>query len=178
MNSTPDHLRSIHYSIDDILCQETCPPDCESELKKFYSKNGSLVEITDENSIIGSGGFGMVYKQSFHGKLMAMKCEWISKMLIREKTSQTKSDLEESIAEIRTQIASAGSCVIAPVAVVRQQTQLKDERGKWIAENYNIFIYPLYDCNLYDLHENHFDQFSEAILSDILYQCLTRKSSW
>ena len=60
-------------------------------------------------------------------------------------------------------------------AFVRQQNQEKDDNGKWISRNYNVFVYPLYDCNLYELHEKHFDQFTDAILGDILSKCLTRK---
>ena len=74
-------------------------------------------------------------------------------------------------------MASSGSGIIVPEAFVRQQNLVLDEDGTWIAENYNIYIYPLYDCNLYELHENHYNQFSVEILADILSQCLTRKCS-
>ena len=54
------------------------------------------------------------------------------------------------------------------------------------SSNYNIFIYPLYDCNLYELHQNYFDQFTEEIVADIIDQCFIRigpskkiiKSAW
>ena len=175
------NLRSIHFSIEEIECPNTCPADCASKFTKFYYRNGPLVEISDENRIIGGGGFGMVYRQSFHGMPMAMKCVWIGETGWiggnQESVLDGASDLEENISEIRIQIATVGSGVIAPVAFVRQQNQEQDEDGKWIASNYNIFIYPLYDCNLYELKENHGDYLTEEILSDILCQCLTRKCS-
>ena len=170
------NMRSIHYSIEDIDCSEKCAVDCSSKFKKFYYKNGSLVEMTDENRI-GSGGFGMVFKQLFHGKQMAMKCIYIGEIEQRPGSNKAESDLEHNISEIRIQIATIGSGIMVPEAFVRQQNQDQDEDGKWIATNYNIFIYPLYDCNLYELHENNYDQFTEEILSHIIHQCLTRKKS-
>ena len=227
--------RSLHFSIKDIECEESCPADCPSKLKRFYSKNGPLVEMTDENRI-GEGGFGMVYKQFFHGKPMAMKCKCCrslfgtfdpednlswggttfdnleNKLIKMEKRLETTThkqlfsrilrttlklrhtllprlygkplvrdaveNLENELSEMRIQIASAGSGVIVPVAFVRQQDQEQDENGEWIALNHDIYIYPLYDCNLYELHENYYGQFNDEILKNVLCQCLTRKSSY
>ena len=47
---------------------------------------------------------------------------------------------DETIAEIRTQTASHGPGIIVSVAFVRQQDQEQNEKGRWIANNYNIFI--------------------------------------
>ena len=52
-----------------------------------------------------------------------------------------------------------------------------NDNGKWIAKNYNIYVYPLYDLNLYQFHDKYYDQFTDEILKDILNQCLTRKCS-
>ena len=169
-------LRSVHFTIEDITCQPTCPADCSSNYKKFFYKNGPLVRMTDENRI-GSGGFSMVFRELFHGIPMAMKCIYVDKIEFGKSVSETKTNLEENISEIRIQIATRGSGVIVPVAFVRQQDQEQDENGKWIAMNYNIFIYPLYNCNLYEFHGNHYKQFTEKILTDIMRQCLTRKGS-
>ena len=137
--------------------------------------------MTEENRI-GKGGFGMVYKQLFHGKPMAMKC-----ILVKELKDPEERDngvqtavvfLEKNISELRIQIATAGSGVIVPVAFVRQQNQEQDQDGEWIAKNYNIYIYPLYDCNLYELHTNYFDQFTEEIVADIIHQCFIRIGSF
>ena len=165
--------RSVHYSIEDIKCHESCPADCDSSFKKFYCKNGPLVEMTDKKRI-GSGGFGMVFKESFHGIPMAMKCMWMGEIELRNLVKDTVSDLEENISEYRNQIATVGSGIIVPVAFERQQDQEQDKNGKWIANNYNIYIYPLYDCNLAELHENYFDQFTEEIIANIIYQCFIR----
>ena len=172
--------RSIHFSIKDVNCRITCSTNCSSNLRKFVCKNGPLVEkpLETEKNRIGIGGFGMVFRQLFHGKPSAMKCIWTdeispSSMRIKE----ALSDFNENISEIRIQTKTVGPCVIVPEAFVRQQDQEQDENGNWIANNYNIFIYPLYDCNLYDFHKNHYDQLTEETLRDILNQCLTRKCS-
>ena len=132
--------------------------------------------MTNANRI-GQGGFGSVFKGLFHGKEKALKCVLITRIENQRYTKDAVSDLEKNIAEIRIQMASSGSGIIVPEAFVRQQNQEKDANGKWIAKNYNVYVYPLYDCNLYKFHEKHFDQFTDAILSDILSKCLTRKCS-
>ena len=165
--------RSVHFSIDDIHCETTCSSDCPSNFKKFICKEGALVEITDENRI-GSGGFGLVFRGKFHGLSMAMKLMYRSEMIYPD---HNYTELQENLSELRTQTATAGSGVIVPVAFVRQQDQEQDENGKWIANDYNILIYPLYDCNLYEFHENHYDRFNDEVSRNILNQCLTRKGS-
>jgi len=168
--------RSIHYSIEDIECPSSCKGECPSKFKKFVCKNGSLVDMTDQKRI-GSGGFGMVFRELFHGIPMAMKCMLMGKIIKRDVVSETVSDVEKNISELRIQIATVGSGVIVPIAFVRQQNQEKDANGKWIAKNYNIYIYPLYDCNLDELHGNYFDYFTEEIIGDIIHQCFTRTGS-
>ena len=168
--------RSVHFSIEDIDCGATCPADCPSKFRKFFYKNGALVEMTDENRI-GSGGFGMVFKQLFHGITMAMKCVWTGEIKNSGSIPDIVSDLNENISEIRTQTSTVGPGILVPEAFIRQQDQEKDENGKWIANNHNIFIYPLYDNNLYELHEIHYDDFTDEVLRNILSQCLTRKCS-
>ena len=166
--------RAVHFAIEDIYCEESCRIDCPSNFKKFYIKNGELIKMTDEKRI-GSGGFGTVYKELFHGKLMAMKCMLIGEIEKRAYLDEVVSDLEKNIAELRIQVATDGSGVIVPVGCLRQQNQEQRDDGKWIAKNYNIYIYPLYDCNLNQLHEDYFDKFTEEVLADIIQQCLNRK---
>ena len=109
---------------------------------------------------------------------MAMKCVWTGE--IEPPSSGYILDalpaLNKNISEIRTQTSTVGPGILAPEAFVRQQDQ-EHEDGTWIANNYNIFIYPLYDYNLYELHKIHYDAFTEDILRNILSQCLTRKCS-
>ena len=172
--------RSVHFSIEDIKCKESCPVDCFSKFDRFYYKNGPLVKMTEKNRI-GKGGFGMVFRQSFHGKPMAMKCILLGELNDpenRNNSVQTAVDyLEKNIFELRIQIATAGSGIIVPIALIRQQNQEKDPNGTWIARNYNIYIYPIYDCNLYELHQKYFDQFTEEIVADIIHQCFNRFGS-
>ena len=165
--------RSIHFSIEDIKCENTCRPNCSSAFKKFYFKNGEFVKMTDANHI-GQGGFGSVFKGIFHGEDKALKCVWIDQIEGQILTRDAVTDLEKNISEIRIQMATVGSGILVSEAFVRQQTQEQDENGKWIANNYNIYVYPLYDCNLFELHKHHYDHFTDEILIDILCQCLTR----
>ena len=167
---------SIHFSIEDISCENICQPDCPSTFKRFYYKSGEIVEMTDANRI-GQGGFGNVFKGLFHGKEKAMKCVLIEKIEWQYLIKEAVSYLERNISEIRMQVASGGSGIIVPEAFVRQQNQEQDDHGNWIARNYNIFIYPLYDCNLYELHEQNFNQFTETIIGDIIHQCFVRPGS-
>ena len=168
--------KSVHYSIEDIQCTASCTVDCPSNFKKIFYKNGSLVEMSDQNRI-GSGGFGMVFKQSFHGIPMAMKCLPMEKIGDERFIDDVVSDIEKKIAEIRIQMKTGGAGLIVPVAYIRQQNQEKNQDGKLIAKNYHIYIYPLYDCNLYEFHENHHDIYSEEILTNIINQCFIRLCS-
>ena len=171
--------RSIHYSAEDIYCRGECATDCPSRFERFYFKSGEFVDMSDGNRI-GQGSFGSFFKGSFHGEDKAMKCVLIERIEGRNYLIENAvSDLEKNISEIRIQMFSGGTGVIVPEAFVRQQNEIQDDNGKWIAESYiyNIYIYPLYDCNLYELHGNHYNQYTDEILRDILHQCLTRKSS-
>ena len=166
--------RSIHYSIEDIKCSDKCLNDCSSEFQRFYYKEGKLVEMTDENKI-GEGGFGMVYKIEFHGRAMAAKVVWIGELEERIETADVELDLLINIYEYTIQRAVSGSGVLLPTAVLRQQDQELNEIEEWIAYNYNIFIYPKYDCNLYELHDIQYHHLSDKILKNIMQQCLTRE---
>ena len=169
--------RSVHFSIEDIQCKESCPADCPSKFDRFYYKNGPLVEMSEQNRI-GKGGFGLVFQSSFHGKPMAMKFTLVGYQDNSERSFVKRVNYqEENISELRIQSTIVGPGVIVPVAFVRQQDQEQDENGEWIALNYDIYIYPLYDCNLHELHENYYCQFTDEILRNVLSQCLTRKCS-
>ena len=166
--------RSTHFSIDDITCSKHCSTDCSSSFEKFYFKNGKFVEMTEANRI-GQGGFGSVFKGKFHGQDKALKCVLIGRRKLNHSQDEELSDFEKNISEIRIQMASGGSGIIVPEAFVRQQNQEKDDNRKWIAKNYNIYVYPLYDCNLDELHQKHFDNFTEKIIGNIIHQCFNRK---
>ena len=81
---------------------------------------------------------------------------------------------EKNISEYRSQLVAKGSGVIIPYAMVRQQNQ-EFKNGKWVPLNFNVFIYPKYDCNLYEFHQNNFRRFNDDILQNILENCLIRK---
>ena len=169
--------RAIHYSVEDVSCNEKCHSNCNSILRKFYYKEGLLVDMENDKRL-GEGGFGMVFEKFFHGEISAMKCVDVGYIQDPTNEEEIKLELEKSIIEYRFPQTSSGSGIIIPSAIIRQQEQEKDLNGYYTARNYNIFVYPKYDCNLFQLHENHFCSFTNEILKNILTQCLTRKSSY
>ena len=169
--------RSIHYSVENINCSEKCPPDCQSNFRKFFYKKGLLVDMDNDQSL-GEGGFGMVFEKSFLGEKVAMKCVDIGDVEVPSNYDEAKAELEKSIIEYLFPLQSSGSGIIIPSAIIRQQEQNEEKNGqRWTARNYNIFVYPKYDCNLFQLHQGYYDRFTNEILKDILDQCLIRKSS-
>ena len=150
--------RSYHLNIE---------PNQFSPKHKTSDEESDFVEMIDAN-VIGEGGFGTVFKGFFRGELKAMKCVWI------DPESMVKN-LDYVNEELRNQLASGGSGILVPEAYVRQLNQEQNDKGEWIQLHYNILIYPLYDCNLYELHEKFYNQFTEEILRDIMNQCLIRK---
>ena len=105
-----------------------------------------------------------------------MKCILIgeNKYQNNKTIEDTVIDFEKNIFEYRIQLEAEGSGVIIPFAMVRQQNQeFKD--GKWVPLNFNVFIYPRYDYNLYELHQNYYHHFNDDILQNILEKCLIRK---
>jgi len=165
--------RSIHFVTEDTVCSKICGNFCGSNLKAFYYKNGPLVDTGDHNKL-GTGGFGTVYRGKWHGADVAMKCISIEQIHFQNLVSKAVSDFEKNISEYRSQLSAKGSGVIIPYAMVRQQNQ-EFKNGKWVPLNFNVFIYPKYDCNLYELHQNHFHNFTDGILAFILDKCLIRK---
>ena len=164
--------RSIHFVTEDTVCNKNCGNNCKTKLKAFFCENGPLVDINDNNKL-GTGGFGTVYGGKWHGEDVAMKCILIGQIQFQNLISKAVSDFEKNISEYRSQWVAKGSGVIIPHAMVRQQNQeFKDE--KWVSLNINVFIYPKYDCNLYELHQNHFHNFTDDILENILDNCLVR----
>ena len=165
--------RSIHFMTEATECNKNCGKDCKSKLKPFFYENGSLVDINDDNKL-GIGGFGTVYSGKWHGENVAMKCVLIDQIEYQTYVHDTVDAFEKNISEYRSQSVAKGSGVIFPYAMVRQQNQeWKD--GRWTALNFNVFIYPKYDCNLYELHKNHFTRFNNDILHSIIKKCFIRK---
>ena len=172
--------RSIHFVVEDTQCSENCPnkiaqKHCKSNLKAFFYANGPYVDMREKNKL-GSGGFGSVFAGKWHEEDVAIKCIAIENIKRRNKTNENVNDFEKNIFEYRSQLKAQGSGVIIPYAMLRQQNQEKKD-DKWVAFNYNVFIYPRYDCNLYELHKEyyHLSSFNDNILQNILEKCLIRK---
>ena len=164
--------RSVHFSTQDIHCTTECSPKCPTNFKRFHPKNNSLVQMIAKNQI-GSGGFSRVYKGVFHGQEKAMKCIPLIIMKEHDFISDAVSELEKNMSEIRNQIAASGPGIVLPEACVLQQNQEKVD-GKWIAQNYNVFIFPLYDINLCQFYDQYHAHLTDEILADIIHQCFTR----
>ena len=185
--------RSVYFSIEDISCQENCPPKCKTRMKAFYLNNGPMVKMTEPNQI-GKGGYGNVYKGEWHTKRAAFKCVLID--LGRTAHKETNEYLDknpemrgQSFSEIKRlhketeefskPFSLSGPGILQPIAFFRQQNQYDDGEKTtfgdiwWKPRNYNVYVYPLYDCNLYELHNDYHGVFTDEILEHILSQCLT-----
>ena len=189
--------RSAYFSIDDYPCPESCLPGCKSKMKAFYSNNGSLVRMIKPNKV-GTGGFGNVYKGKWHGEKVAFKCVLIDlgttahketeeflfqKPELRGLTFPQYLRLQVEIEEYRRPFSLSGPGILKPIAFFRQQNQVDEgEKTKygdiwWRPRNYNVYVYPLYDCNLYELHNDYHDSFTDEILEHVLSKCLTSFST-
>ena len=132
----------------------------------------------DDSTRIGKGGFGTVFKGKWHGKESAFKYLRIrnrtnsQEIYVDEIVNNNFERLNEYFKQSNVSI-SANSGIIIPTAFYRQQIQIRSNE-KWIAENYDVYVYPLYDCNLYELHERHFKNFTKEITLNILEQCFKR----
>ena len=181
---------SVHFVVDETKCNENCGENCESKMRPNFLKSGPLVDMSSSNKI-GKGGFGSIYSGKWHGEDVAMKCILVTELLKPKPVSELFYEFFEHMYEFRVTQIEAGadggsnvqmdrykrtpdSGVIIPYAMVRQQDQ-EFENGKWVPLNYNIFIYPRYDCNLYELHQNYFHCWNNSILASILSKCLIRK---
>ena len=193
--------RSGYFSIDDYLCPEGCPPDCKSRMKAFYLNNGSLVRMNRSNQI-GHGGFGNVYKGTWHKEKVAFKCVFIDLGTTAHRETEEfldqnpelrglsypqyirlQKEIEEykkpfSLLELPELPKAPGPGILKPLAFFRQQEQVDEgEKTKygdiwWRPRNFNVYVYPLYDCNLYELHNDYHDRFTDEILEHVLSQCL------
>ena len=147
-------------------------------MKPFKIGQGEYIKA-DDSTRIGQGGFGTVFHGRWHGQESAFKY-----LSIRNESNSNELYTFEivnryikRITEYRKQVdisKNKNSGVIIPTAFYRQQLQIKKDDGTFVAENFDVFVYPRYDCNLHELHENQFDNFDKEITLNILDQCFTR----
>ena len=172
---------AVYYSTVPQMCNAKCSKYCKSKMEPFrIGMNGNGEYITANDSTrIGQGGFGTVFHGKWHGKDSAFKY-----ILIRDEKSNNSSYVHEAynhfnrnIIEYREQLdvsKNPNSGVIIPNAFYRQQLQDKNTNGKWVAFNYNVFVYPRYDCNLHQLHNDYFALMDKDIKMNIIDQCFKR----
>ena len=172
---------AVYFSTVPQLCNDNCKKYCKSKMEPFrIGMNGNGEYITaDDSTRIGQGGFGTVFRGDWHNKDSAFKY-----ILIRDQANQNLNYVHEAYNQFNKNIIeyrehldvskNPNSGVIIPTAFYRQQLQSKNDNGKWVAFNYNVFVYPLYDCNLHELHSNHYDMMTTEVKLDIIDQCFTR----
>ena len=162
---------AVYYSIHDQNCLPDCPDHCRSNMKRFDAFNGVYLE-QDEQRLMAQGGFGRVYPGVWHGKEAAFKFVPVGKMTDNVYQEDMQSDMETNILEYTIQYESEGDSVLIPIGNYRQQTQQRNmENGRLIASNYNVYVYPKYDMNAYDLHKKHYNDFNDDIIYSIMDQC-------
>ena len=148
-------------------------------MKPFKIGQGEYIKA-DNSTRIGQGGFGTVFKGNWHGENSAFKYLRIR----NESNKQTQYYLRDVVEKYHERLTeyfkqldvstNYNSGIIIPNAFYRQQLQVRDDNGNWEAENFDVYVYPLYDCNLYELHALHFDSFDKEITMNIIDQCFTR----
>lgn len=146
-------------------------------MKPFKIGQGEYMQA-DDSTRIGQGGYGTVFYGKWHGldsafKYLSIRKESNSQLLVIDVVNTYYKRITEYRKQFDISI-NLNSGVIIPNAFYRQQIQVKDDSGNWIAENYDVFVYPRYDCNLHELHERYFSKFDKEITLNILEQCFTR----
>ena len=149
--------------------------------------------MNDQNQI-GQGGFGNVYKGKWHEEKVAFKCVLVDLGTTAHRETEEYLDQNPGLrGKVHTQylrfqkekeeftrpFTLSGPGILQPLAFFRQQNQYDDGEKTlhgfnwWKPRNYNVYVYPLYDCNLYELHKDYQVKFNDQILEHILSQCLT-----
>ena len=172
---------AVYFSTVPQICNIECKTYCKSKMEPFRigtNTNGEYITANDSTRI-GQGGFGTVFRGEWHNRDSAFKY-----ILIRDEANtnldyvhEAYNHFNKNIIEYREQLdvsKNPNSGVIIPTAFYRQQLQSKNDNGNLVAFNYNVFVYPLYDCNLHELHSNHFDMMTTEVKLNIIDQCFTR----
>ena len=172
---------AVYFSTERQTCNQKCHKLCKSKMEPFrigMNGDGEYI-IADDKTRIGHGGFGTVFHGKWHGEESAFKY-----IQIKDEENKNVNYVHEAfnkfnknIKEYREQLdvsRNPNSGIIIPNAFYRQQLQKQDDYGKWIAFNYNVFVYPRYDCNLYELHKNYFSKMDDEVKFNIIDQCFTR----
>ena len=167
--------KAAFFVTKDTKCNERCSSKCGSDFQRFKCYPGSLVETISEN-FIGSGAFGKVYKGKWHGEECAMKFIPIKNSELRDDAKSIKRDLDLQSKLKSLKMRKADEGIVLRIGMVRQQNQyFQTDTNRWVEINYQINIFPKYDCDLYQLHEDKFKHFNDNVIENILHQCLRRK---
>lgn len=160
------NAKSVYFSMEDENCDTNCVNPCVSALTRYIVHKGIFID-PDKAKCVGVGSSGGVFEGRWHSKEAAFKFIRIKRYKSKSDSITSLSDLQENISEFINQRSIQGPGVLKPIGFYRQQI-LKRRK----IEHFNVIIYPLCDCNLYELLESN--SFSENQVADILNQCLIR----
>ena len=161
------NAKSAYFSIQDQLCSIKCSTLCDSSLKRYILQNGIYLDPFKVKHI-GSGSSGSVYAGSWHSNEAAFKFIPIRYYQSATDTLQSFYDLQEKISEFFHQQSTIGENILQPVGFYRQQI----EKDKTTIIHFDVIIYPLCDCNLYEFLNRY--SISDNDIENILDQCLRR----
>ena len=159
--------KSILFSLEDESCDENCTTSCPADLRRFIVKEGIFLD-PKKAVHVGAGSSGNVYKGKWHSVDAAFKFIEIPFYATESESIKSFNDLQENFSEFIHQRSIEGHGVLQPIGLYRQQIQKKKT-----PTHFNVIVYPLCDCNLYQLLEN--DRSAKKQIDNILNQCLIRK---
>ena len=161
------NAKSVYFSMEDENCDENCSNPCKSALTRYIVHKGIFID-PDKANCVGVGSSGGVFAGIWHSEYAAFKFIRIQKYKSQSESIKSLSDLQENISEFINQRSIQGPGVLKPIGFYRQQI-LKRKK----IEHFNVIIYPLCDCNLYELLESN--SFTDDQVAEILNQCLIRR---
>ena len=98
---------NVYYTLEDFECDNNCDEECGFNLEKYKINEGQLMIQSDETHL-GHGGFGNVFKGKWHSAQAAYKfvkmedLEYIGEL--NEISEHTKTTVEEFLKQKKLRI--------------------------------------------------------------------------